>query len=177
MQMAEILIWWGIENNNDTINKIGTKYGKYLLPTHNIAIGLGIYYHTKDIRPIIVGLIFNIYILLLYDIYSDDYDDITKPRCESNNCNEDSGKLRWGFPHKWYTLSFIISLILVINYVKPIQVGIIQLLFYILTFLIVSLIDIYKVWGSSWCWFASFMSPIIVIVNTLLIRNYECVIS
>jgi len=52
MQLSEVLIWKGINDNNSYLNRLGTAYGKYLLPAHNLAIGLGIYLHTKDILPL-----------------------------------------------------------------------------------------------------------------------------
>jgi hypothetical protein len=42
IQLSEMMIWYGIDNNNTKINKSGTSYGKYLLATHNIAISIGI---------------------------------------------------------------------------------------------------------------------------------------
>ena len=42
MQFSELLIWYGIDTDNDNLNRFGTSYGKYLLATHNIAIGIGI---------------------------------------------------------------------------------------------------------------------------------------
>ncbi|NDE11875.1 MAG: hypothetical protein EBZ95_15155, partial [Chitinophagia bacterium] len=36
MQLAEALIWKGIDTNNKSLNKIGTSYGKYFLASHNI---------------------------------------------------------------------------------------------------------------------------------------------
>src|SRR5437016_14681034 len=68
MQLAELIIWRGIDTNNTNLNRIGTSYGKYLLPTHNIAIGLGVVFSAiliekrslepKDFIPLVIGLIF-----------------------------------------------------------------------------------------------------------------------
>jgi len=43
MQLAEMLIWHGIDTNNENLNKFGTSYGKYLLATHNIQSVLELY--------------------------------------------------------------------------------------------------------------------------------------
>ena len=42
MQFSEIIIWKGIDTNNKNLNKIGTSIGKYTLPSHNIALGIGV---------------------------------------------------------------------------------------------------------------------------------------
>ena len=78
MQLAELLIWQGIDTYNDNLNRTGTSYGKYLLAIHNIAIGIGIIlsiiYVSKeklkfmDFIPLIVGILFFLYIFL-YNLY------------------------------------------------------------------------------------------------------------
>ena len=42
MQLSEMMIWYGIDKDDLLWNKRGTTFGKYLLATHNFAIGLGI---------------------------------------------------------------------------------------------------------------------------------------
>ena len=41
MQLAEAIIWRGIDTNKKSLNRKGTIYAKYILPTHNLAIGIG----------------------------------------------------------------------------------------------------------------------------------------
>ena len=40
MQLSELMIWKGIDDGDIGLDGKGTAYGKYLLPTHNIAGGL-----------------------------------------------------------------------------------------------------------------------------------------
>ena len=47
IQLSEALIWKGLDNDNMTLNKMATNYGKYTLPSHLFAIGLGILVATK----------------------------------------------------------------------------------------------------------------------------------
>ena len=68
IQFSEIFIWYGLENDNDNINKFGTNLGKYLLPMHNIAIGLGLYLSTNQITPLIISLLFYICILFIFSV-------------------------------------------------------------------------------------------------------------
>lgn len=42
MQLSELMIWKGLDDHDPTLNRTGTTYGKYLLPTHVMAIGLGV---------------------------------------------------------------------------------------------------------------------------------------
>ena len=42
IQLSEAIIWKGIDNNDIELNKRGTLFGKYALPSHNIGIGIGI---------------------------------------------------------------------------------------------------------------------------------------
>ena len=73
MQLSEILIWYGIDNKNDKINRIGSIIGKYTLPLHNFAIGIGILIayrdNLEDLKtwlPVLVGLIFYLIVIFLY---------------------------------------------------------------------------------------------------------------
>lgn len=167
MQLSEVLIWYGINNKNDNYNLVGTNYGKFLLPTHNIAIGLGIYLETGYILPLIIGLIFYIGVLIYYNLYSESNVITKDPNCDSDNkCNSLSAKLQWPFPHGWYILSFIISIILSLLYVKPFISGLVIMLFYLIFF-----IDFNNAFGSYWCWGMALLSPIIVALNSYLIKK------
>jgi len=171
MQLSEVLIWYGLNNNNDLINKIGTQYGKLLLPAHNIAIGLGIYLATGELLPFIIGLIFYICIIIYYNLKCSCYEITELPECEVSSkeeCGKFAGKLQWPFPHEWYLISFIISTILAIIYVKPFPAGVIIIGFYWFFFILTWFINYYNAFGSYWCWIMAFVAPLIVFVNYLL---------
>ena len=86
MQVSEAIIWHGIDTNSESVNRFGTSYGKYLLASHNIAVGLGIILsilliskrklNLKDFIPLCVGILFFLFIVIYY--YSpNNYPDTT----------------------------------------------------------------------------------------------------
>jgi hypothetical protein len=170
MQFSEVLIWKGINDNDSYLNRLGTSYGKYLLPAHNLAIGLGIYLHTKDIRPLLIGAIFYIIILFIYWSKEGTYSNTTFSNC-GKGCSKFSGKLQWPYPHNWYLYSGIISAILIYLYVKPFFSKIYIIGIFALTLLGVSMLDYNDAIGSFWCWSTAILAPCIVLVNTLIIKN------
>lgn len=183
MQFAEMVIWYGIDTNDKNINQFGTSYGKYLLATHNIAIGLGIllYIHCvkkekleiKDFIPMIVGILFFIYIYVFYYL-PNDYEHLTYPLDKScvdvDRCQNPNNRLKWPWPHDWYIYSFIISLILMIIYVRPIN-STIWLGFVFTSTFVYMLESNIKVVGSMWCFSTAILAPILVIVNYFLLKK------
>jgi len=169
MQLSEVFIWKGLTDNNVSLNRFGTAYGKYLLPAHNLAIGLGIYLHTKNILPLIIGALFYLIVMLIYA--RDKADDTTKAGCGSN-CNRLFGKLQWPYKHNWYIWGFIISLLLLILYVNPLYSKLYLVGIFSLTLAMVALLDYNKAIGSFWCWSTAILAPLIVLVNTYIIKNY-----
>ena len=183
-QLAELLIWHGIDTKNDNLNKFGTSYGKYLLATHNIAIGLGIILSIifiskkklkiTDFIPLIIGILFFLYVLFFFYLPKQ-YPDMTfplDPTCKdnTNRCQNPDNRLKWTWPHGWYMFGYVISLIILIVYIKPIHSKIWISSVFILT-LIASGIFNPKVIGSVWCFSAAIAAPILVIVNYFLIKN------
>ena len=76
MQLSEAMIWKGIDTDNISLNKIGTNYGKYSLPTHFFFVGVG-YLMTillikkrklkfYDFIPVTVGLFFYLYVIFYH---------------------------------------------------------------------------------------------------------------
>ena len=177
MQLSEVIIWKSIHDNDTNLNKIGTNYGKYLLPAHNIAIGVGIYMHTKNLIPLIIGLVFYICILIVYNFTT--RNTITKPGCEENkSCDKYSGKLQWPYKHKWYVISFIISIILCFYYIKPFYpISLFISSFFIISWTALWFVDKNNAYGSYWCYTSAMLTPIIVLINILLAKNYTNVIS
>jgi len=184
MQFAELLIWRGIDTGNDNLNRTGTTYGKYLLATHNIAIGLGIIlsiiYISKeklkftDFIPLIVGILFFLYIVFYYYL-PQDYPDITlplDPNCvdKSNRCQNPDNRLNWTWPHGWYIYSFIISLIILICFIKPLNLKIWLILIFGLTFIYYNIFN-RQVVGSLWCFSAAILAPLIVLISYFIIKD------
>jgi len=180
MQLSEALIWKGIDTNNINLNKKGTKYGKYLLATHNIAIGLGIIIAIliqkqklkwTDYLPLIVGVLFFIFVVTFY-YYKKDYLDITYPinNCSDKSCQNAENRLKWPYPHGWYIFSYIISLIILLFYINPNKSKIFLASVFTIT-LLVSMFVYPKSTGSVWCFSTSWLAPIIVLINYFLV-NY-----
>jgi hypothetical protein len=195
MQLSEMMIWHGIDNNDKNWNKTGTTFGKFLLPIHNFAIGLGIILSVifiskrnlkpTDFIPIVVGTLF--YLGIVVFVYlPNKYPDMTFPlsktcnKCENpnsnvtkkpcNNCQNPENRLIWPYPHMWYGLSFVISLFILFFWIKPENSQKTMLIFFSLSFLMAILIYPRTV-GSVWCWSTSFIAPVIVLVNYYLIKD------
>lgn len=182
MQLSELLIWQGIDDDNENLNNFGTIWGKYSLPLHNIAIAIGILISYRkclnDIYywiPLIIGIVF--YFVVLVGFYSDEDNStmITKA-CdrdkETDKCTEHSARLMWPYNHTWYLYSYIISLILLFIYVRPIvPSALFAFLFFTLTWVTTFFMGKHPVQGSFWCWSTAILSPLIVIANYLFIRN------
>lgn len=180
MQLSELMIWYGIDNDAPEWNKRGTSFGKYLLATHNFAIGLGIILSimfvskrklsVKDFVPIVVGALFFVGIVVFVYLPAK-FPDMTFPLKQTcSKCQNPESRLKWPFPHGWYVLSYIISVILMFIWVKPQGSKFVFLLFFSLSFLIATLVYPRTV-GSVWCWSTSFIAPAIVLVNYYIIRN------
>jgi hypothetical protein len=184
MQFSELLIWYGIDTKNDNLNRFGTSYGKYLLATHNIAIGIGIIlsiiFMSKkklkitDFIPLAIGILFFMYIVFFYYLPKK-YPDITlplDPSCKdnTNKCQNPNNRLNWAWPHKWYLAGYVISCVILIIYIKPTNSKILLGLVFTVS-LIASYIFNPKVIGSIWCFNSAILAPILVIVNYMLIKN------
>jgi len=188
MQFSELLIWKGIDDKNDDLNRIGTSFGKYLLPMHNFAIGVGIILSIHFLSeskktseftywiPLILGFIFFL-VILVFCYMRETYPDITlplDPNCKDNTdrCQNPNNRLLWPWPHSWYIYSFIISLIILMMYIKPLNSQRLLGLAFSSTFIISAIVQP-KVLGSIWCNVAAFMCPILVLLNYLIIRNMD----
>lgn len=178
MQLSEAIIWKAIDKGNLSMNKAGTKYGQYLLPSHNIGIGLGIiiaalmsgnkltFYTTL---PLLIGIVFYV-IIVLWPYRTEKYEDVTYPadKCNTGECGSLGNRLRWPYPHAWYAFSFLISLCIMIIYVKPNSSKVFLGMMFSISF-IVALLWYPKSVGSVWCFMAAILSVILVIGNYLLI--------
>lgn len=182
MQLSEAFIWRGIDTQNRAMNRAGTNYGKYLLPIHNIAIGAGIllsvwFFSGRGLRftdfiPLIVGVVFYGCVMLRYR-YAKPHPKLTFPKGGeggADRCQNPGNRLVWPFPHRWYLISYAISVVLFIMYVKPFQSKATMITFFSATLLAAGLIYPTSI-GSVWCWSTSFVAPIIVLLNYFIIRN------
>jgi hypothetical protein len=182
MQLAEAFIWKGIDENNLKLNRAGTSYGKYLLPTHNFAIGLGLIFSVlliqkrsltiHDFIPLVIGIIFYGIIMILYANTKSKNVTFPANQCSPNprECQNWGNRLRWPFPHSWYAISYVISLLLLfIFYDGPFRSKIFLLITFSLLFAGTAFIVPHSV-GSSWCFSTAIAAPVIVGINWLLVR-------
>jgi hypothetical protein len=173
--LSEAIIWKGIDEDNKELNENGTSFGKFLLATHNIGIGLGILlisknkqYSLKDILPLLIGILFFLFIVFYY-YQKNNYSNLTYPADKSCSCQNNNNRLLWPYPHHWYMYSYIISLVLLFIYIEPMKSKIFIGIMFSLTFMI-SFFYNKKTVGSVWCFSAAILSPFIVIVNYYLTR-------
>ena len=186
IQFAEMLIWYGIDTNNDNMNRLGTSYGKYILATHNIAIGMGILLYISfvkkeelkidDFWPLIAGIGFFICILIFYNKSSNKLKkDLTYQlniNCKDvNKCQNMNNRLNWPWSYNWYFISFAISIIICLFYIKPVESRILLLSVFLGTFLLFLLIFDKLVVGSLWCFSAAILAPLLVITNYFIIQG------
>jgi hypothetical protein len=170
MQLSEAFIWKGIDNKNINMNRLGTRIGQFLLPTHNIAIGIGILLLAVDFNyiPLIIAILFYIMILFIYKF--NHYKTTTYPAnksCHDKSCQEN--RLKWPFPHDWYIYSFVISLLFLILYIEPLASKVFLGVFFVFTFFASLFIYPYSI-GSVWCFSTAILAPFLVIVNYFLIK-------
>lgn len=185
IQLSEAIIWKGIDNNDIELNKRGTLFGKYALPSHNIGIGIGILLSVilvsksipkfKDYIPLILGIMFYIFVIIVK--YKGKYRDTTFPRemCPDKSCQNNNNRLRWPFPYSWYIWSFILSLILMAIYVKPLGSKIFISGMFILSLIITYLLFPKSV-GTMWCFTCAIISIILVFGNWIIIRNKKDIV-
>lgn len=169
IQLSEVFIWWGLNTNNQILNRFGTAWGKYLLPAQIFIIGLGIYLHTKDVIPLIIGILVYLIVLLIYSKHN--HSDVTFYKC-GDNCVKYSGKLVWPYPYNWYSFTYAIFIILFMIYVRPLQSKVFIISIFTLTYIVSKMLNYNNAIGSFWCWTTSAFTPIIVIINTMLIKKY-----
>ena len=181
MQLSEVIIWRGVDTNSETLNRVGTNFGKYTLPSHNIAIGVGVLIAYWGARknpiywiPLIVGILFYIAVMINYAMKKDSNNGITKA-CklpeDKGQCTENSARLEWPYPHSWYAISMVISFILVLCYVRPLSRASVIVLFYVLTFAGTALLGKRQVLGSYWCWAAAALAPVVLIATSFMTKK------
>lgn len=176
IQLSEALIWKGLDDGNTTLNKIGTNYGKYTLPSHVFAIGLGILLATKgkSFIPIVIG-IFS-YITVVSFCYDNSKNKLTyplDPNCKKE-CQNNDNRLQWPFYNGelWYGCLCIIGFIFVCMYLPTtslkIMITMILAITYLCSFLFYK--NNTKSLASVWCFSSAITAPIIVLLGYYLSR-------
>ncbi len=178
MQLAEALIWKGIDTDNVELNKIGTAVAKYSLPSHVFAVGLGYLiairlqkksYTIYDTIPLCLGILF--YIIVLFTVYQQKMETTTFPKeVVPTSCQNPNNRLLWPFPHqKWYLVGFAIC-ILTFLFAKTMKRSskLVISSFFVLTF-VASLVASKVTIGSFFCFSTAILAPFLVIINYFLV--------
>ena len=100
---------------------------------------------------------------------------ITRTNCTEEDDNKCDKHLKWSFDHNWYFFSYLISVIFMIFYIKPLVPSALLLFSFFTLTLVVTIIITKKreSTGSLWCWITAICAPIVVLLNTYLTRNIK----
>lgn len=160
IQLAEGIIWYGIDNDSKTINSFGTTLLKYLLATHVIGIGVGIYLDNGKLLPLLIGIGFFLCIVILYHFIPGESTIYPKPS---------GGRLIWKFPINWYMVAFFLILGFYWMYSDNLWSKIFLCFIYTAT-LLWAIYGSRSV-GSIWCWLSAILTPFIVGINYIIINK------
>jgi hypothetical protein len=178
IQLAEAIIWHGIDTDNNSLNHLGTNYAKYTLPLHLFFAGLGIAIMTYkngsiNIIPLIIGIVFYIGILYYYTMSSSIKTHINNGEkglsfpsnraCMKRECQNNENRLQWPFKDSYYIYQTLLIYILLFIFL-PLKNSLTLFLFFSLTYIISRLM--YK-WSAAsiWCFLSAVLAPVIVFVN------------
>ena len=178
MQLAETIIWIGLENNNSGINKFGTILACLILYIQPLAFMMGIKYDKmyKDIlndsvfKILTILTIISFIIGIIILIYTNDYISYTI---------KESQHIIWKVPYSLaihYLVALLISIVALIYYVFPKNK--IYAIFLFLYFGITVLYSIYispkgfkyKLHRSYWCWLVAILAFLIYFINPFFQR-------
>lgn len=172
IQLAEALIWTGIDRGDEQLNRAGTRYAKYMLPAHVIGLGVGVMWwsHTTygfiravDYIPLLLGVVLYATVMLDYYLHPDTVGEVTYPRdreCMSRACQNNNNRLVWPFPQQWYVLTYLLCLVLLRVYL-PRESFLVVMGFFTLTY-VVSLAVNHWTASSLWCFSAAILAPLMV---------------
>lgn len=176
IQLAEGIIWRGIDTDNLSLNKIGTNIAKYTLALHMLGLGIGIYIIYKEPIPLIIGALFFLFVCIYYYSNYSNNTSYTFPykecqKREKRECQNPDNRLVWKFPVQWYKISAIISFVLYFIYVK--NDSVISRLFIISFFIITAILSEYlypkETYAPSlWCFISAIVAPIMIFINYYL---------
>lgn len=177
IQLSEALIWKGIDNNNENLNKIGTLLCKYTLPTHLFAFGLGIilsiFLQKKKLTPkyfipLICGIILYLYVILVP--YRKTHTNLSFPYNRNKDCRNPNNRLKWPFPDNWYMIIYFLIVLFVLIYFKPLYSKFLFVSFFTITY-IISKIYFPHTSSSFWCFAAAICAPLLVVINYYIIKK------
>jgi len=163
IQLAEAIIWRGIDTDNLSLNRYGTRYAKYTLPAHLLAAGVGVWMATGKLVPLLVGIIFYIGVILFY--LHDLNDGLSFPpnRCMKRECQSNENRLKWPFRDEWYMIQTAILFMVFFIYL-PKQSAIVLSVFFAILFIVSKMMYTWTA-SSIWCFLSAVLSPVLVAIN------------
>jgi hypothetical protein len=176
IQLAEAMIWRGIDTSNPDLNRTGTSYAKYTLPSHLLFVGLGIAISTYlsgkvDLVPFLVGIIFYFGVVGFYRLKRSIKKGTKEPdmsfpsdqSCIKRECQNNENRLQWPFVDDWYLIQTILLFIVFAMYL-PVKSAALLISFFTITY---AISKVAYTWSSSsiWCFLSAVLAPVLVVLN------------
>lgn len=185
IQLAEGIIWRGIDTDNINLNKIGTTFAKHALPLQALSVGLGYilsmyFLHKLELKhsiPLLLGVLFYLYVIMVP--YNTEYPDTTYPStgCVERSCQNNDNRLKWPFPTiSWYPYAFILYLGFVLLVIRPINSKLFLFSMFIGTVILAYIINPVNT-GTMWCFASAILAPLLVLINYFFISNKDDILT
>lgn len=179
IQLAEAIIWRGIDTSQTSLNRLGTLYAKYTLPLHLMFVGLGVVMMSTGFgmvakyTPLILGILFYAGVIWFYSYDSSikewvrrDERDMSFPAnrmCMKRECQNNENRLQWPFNDGWYTLQTFLMYIIFFVYL-PTKQSVILCAFFTVTYIISKMMYTWST-SSIWCFLSAILAPVLVGAN------------
>lgn len=170
IQLAEGIIWKGIDTNSLRLNQIGTSIAKYALALHLLGFGIGLYLAYGYTLPFITGAMFFIIVCAIYATTPHSTHTFPFMKCHKRECQNHNNRLVWDFPVDWYAVMAVIILLIYMIYVKDSLLSrSLVLIFFTATWIISKYVVPPQIATSSlWCFFSAIAAPLLVILTGIL---------
>lgn len=144
VELWESQLWKAVQNNDHSSNLKYTRLIYLTLWIQALAIGIGIYQHSKNTTPMIIGAL-----LFLYGLtYSPDI---------LPSSPDKSGHLSWGFDNDFY---YVVTAVIIASFIfyTDVKKTWIALLFLFLPYVYLKYNSNQTSVASLWCWFSAAFS-------------------
>lgn len=169
IQLAEGIIWRGIDTNNLQLNQLGTTIAKYALALQLFGFGIGLYLAYGYIHPLAIGAIFFIIVCVIYAKNPHPSHTFPFTTCQKRECQNHNNRLVWEFPVEWYAVMAILILGMYMIYVKDSLLSrSIVFIFFSATWLLSKYVVPPAIASSSiWCFFSAIAAPVLVVLSAI----------
>lgn len=177
IQLAEAIIWRGIDTSQPSLNRLGTLYAKYTLPLHLLFVGLGVVMSYNKYIPLLIGILFYVGVVCFYydessikDWVKPDESDVSFPAdraCMKRECQNNENRLQWPFNDEWYVLQTFLMYLMFFIYC-PAKQSLILFIFFTATFVISKMMYVWST-SSVWCFLSAILAPVLVYANSLVL--------